>query len=176
MRGRFNITLSQALDEQLDHYAKEHDMTRSAIIESALKEFFKGTQNTQDAHIASVNNRVLHLAERMKVVEKTLAQILHTPEDHNINNQDISDNASQPIIENVSNSVPLIDHEKWYRHGDVVKMMPTSININTRKAKVSKAIANRALITNQKKGNELLILGSSIEKWLNTLFHDMGDK
>ena len=169
MRGRFNITLSQALDEQLDHYAKEHDMTRSAIIESALKAFFKGAQNTQDVHIAQVNNEVSQLSERMKVVEETLAQILHTPHNHSINNQEIPCNASQPIIEDVSNSESLIDHEKWYRHGEVVKMMPLSININTRKSMVSKALSRGELVTNGMRGNACLIQGISVIEWLNLI-------
>lgn len=175
MRGRFNITLSQSIDEELDGYAKEHDMTRSAVIESALKDFFKGPTNTQDIHIGQVNNEVLQLAERMKSVEETLTRLIEKPQDQSDINLGVTP-IYQPILNDSTNSVAIIDHEKWYRHVEVVKMMPSSINVNTRKAKVSKAISKGDLITNNKRGNELLILGPSIEKWLNTLFHDMANK
>lgn len=165
MRGRFNITLSQALDEQLDQYAKEHDMTRSAIIESALKEFFKGAQNTQDAHIGLVINEMLHLAQRMKVVEETLAQILHTPQDEYDTNMDAR--STSPTINDNADTSSIIDHEKWHRHYEVVQMMPASININTRKSMVSKAVSRGELVTNGKRGNACLIQDSSAVKWLN---------
>lgn len=166
MRGRFNITLSQLLDEQLDHYAMEHDMTRSAVIESALKEFFKGAQDTQNIHINEVNNDVSQLAERMKAIEETLTQLVYNQKNqHNTNLDDID--TSQPAIMDNINSVAIIDNEKWYRHSEVVQMMPSSIKVNTRKSMVSRAVSKGVLATNGKRGTDCLIQGSSFIKWLN---------
>lgn len=168
MRGRFNITLSDAINDQLDQYAKDHDTTRSAVIEAALKEYLRGEKNTQILHNDDLQTEVDDLTQRMKVLEEKFASMTTTM---------IITEAHQPPIEpepiismnedHIFNSDPPLNPEKWYRQKDVVEMLPESININTRKAKVSKAVSNGEIVTNGKKGSECLIKGSSVRVWLN---------
>jgi len=139
-------------------------MTRSAVIEAALKEFFASGKNTQ-------NFNMTDLTHRMQILEDKVASLTPTMINTETHETPIE---PEPIIttneDNILNSDPPLNPEEWYRQKDVVELMPTSININTRKAKVSKAVSSGELETNGKKGSECLIKRISIIKWIEGKF------
>ncbi|NLV27371.1 MAG: hypothetical protein GXY48_09435 [Methanomicrobiales archaeon] len=168
MRGRFNITLSKAINDQLDQYASDHDTTRSAVIEAALMEYLKVGGITQLIHNNDLRTEVDDLTHRMKIIEEQITQLLPSPQIEGINQTTENPKPGLEGKQN-SNNDPTTNHKEWYRQVEVVEMMPSSMNINTRKAKVSKAVSSGELKTNNKKGSECLIKGSSITEWIQRL-------
>ena len=170
MRGRFNITLSESINDVLDQYANKHDMTRSAVIETALKEFLQCVDITQNVQKDNQRSEVDELTQRMTVMEDQLAQLIQT-----LNNTRPYQYPDEPIsIQNIVedqiiNSEPILNPEGWYRQIEIAKMMPESINFGTRKKKVSIAVSKGDLISNGKKGSECLINISSANEWLKTI-------
>ena len=156
MKKSYNFTLSQTFNDQLDQYADEHDMTRSAVIEAALKEFFTSGKNIQNFNITDLTQRMKDLEEKVASLTPTMiATETHQPPIE-----------PEPIIsideDHIPNSDPLLNPDEWYRQKDVVEMLPSSMKLNTRKEKVSKAVSQGELETNGKKGKECLIKGSSV--------------
>ncbi|QXO95560.1 ribbon-helix-helix domain-containing protein [Methanospirillum purgamenti] len=176
MRGRFNITLSEAINDQLDRHAKDHDMTRSSVIEVALKDYLGGLKNTQIIHNDDLRSEVDNLTHRMQVIEEKFASMTPTKIITEAHEAPIE---PEPIIsfdqDHIPNSDPPLNHNEWYRQKDVAEMLPDSMNINTRKSKVSKAVASGELKTNGKKGNECLIKGTSVIDWLKYLLNYQND-
>lgn len=62
--------------------------------------------------------------------------------------------------------------EKWYTQAEVRERLPASINPNTKKSKISKAVASGRLVSNGEKGLESRIHGQSAIEWLKTIIHD----
>lgn len=177
MRSRFNITLSQSINDELEQYADIHDMTRSAVIETALKDYFHRADNiqmsvkdTQNIFDTNLRPEVDDLNQRMKIIEDQLFLLVPNtitidPYQSSKETELLKDINEDQII---NNNIPL-NHKEWIRQKDVVEMMDESMKINTRKAKVSKAVSKGDLITNGKKGSECLIEGSSAIEWIKSL-------
>lgn len=167
MRGRFNITLSEAINDSLDQYANEHDMTRSAVIEAALKEFLKHTEHTQKIHHMDYGLEVGELTQRMKIMEDQIAQLIQPM--NNTRPRQLPDEpiSIQSIVEdNGINSVSMLNPDEWYKQMQIVEIILPSIKLGTRKSKVSKAVSSGDLKTNGMKGKDCLIKGSSAIEWL----------
>lgn len=65
-----------------------------------------------------------------------------------------------------------LNPEKWYTQAEVRERLPASINPNTKKSKISKAVASGRLVSNGEKGLESRIQGQSAIEWLKTIIHD----
>lgn len=57
-------------------------------------------------------------------------------------------------------------NEEWIAQSEIVRMLPDSILIHTRKSKVSKAVAAGKLVTNGLKKSECRIQRKSAEAWI----------
>lgn len=62
--------------------------------------------------------------------------------------------------------------EHWYTQAEVREKLPASINPNTKKSKISKAVATGRLVSNGKKGLESRIEGKSAIDWLMIVHQD----
>lgn len=62
--------------------------------------------------------------------------------------------------------------EQWYTQAEVRDRLPSTINENTKKSKISKAMASGRLVSNGKKSYESRILGKSAIEWLTKVHQD----
>jgi len=71
----------------------------------------------------------------------------------------------QQPVNNDSDYYGLIP-EQWYTQAEIRQRLPDTINPNTKKSKISKAVASGKLVSNGGKGLESRILGKSAIEWL----------
>jgi hypothetical protein len=89
---------------------------------------------------------------------------------HNPIPLEVTRTEQKPVI-NDSDSFGLVP-EQWYTQAEIRQRLPDTINPNTNKSKISKAVASGKLVSNGGKGLESRIQGSSAIEWLTAIYQE----
>ena len=81
----------------------------------------------------------------------------------------------QKPVNNDSDSFGLVS-EQWYTQAEIRLRLPDTINPNTKKSKISKAVASGKLVSNGGKGLDSRIQGKSAIEWLTAIRQENNPK
>lgn len=160
MRRKYTITLSDNINQRLEEYSTMNGVSRSIVIETALDEFFEKSDSASTFNNDDLRLEMKQYNDRLKIVEK----IISHPDEYI---RTVLDSVSEEKKLDFGKMITQLDPDKMYRQSDLFPFLPDNMLFNSKKATVSRAVAQGFIETNGEKGKKCRIIGSSAINWLD---------